>query len=252
MTATMRAVRLELLKLRRTLVLPVAVICAVLSVGLTAWLATIGLRALDRHDWGVLVESDALFWWGIFVFPPLVGLEAALLAELDQRSGHWARLFALPVPRWSLYSGKLLVGALILALSSLILAGGIALVGVVLADVGAPNAPSLPVDWGEIGRQVGATFLAGLLMLAIQLWVAVSWRGVSVPLGLALVGTVVGFVLDLSGRAAYVARLFPWSLSFIAGTHTDDSQAIAMWFGVLAGIAVALLGCWEVNRRDVL
>ena len=252
MSVLLRATRVEIRKLRRTLVLRVALLTPVFMLALAAWAYLLGLHAIDRQGWAALVESDLLFWWGLFVLPPLVGLEAALLADLDHRGGHWARLFALPVPRGTLYAAKLVVGSGLLGAGGLILALGAAIEGFVIAASQPSLGLALPIPLTEVIRQVGAAYLASWLLLALELWVAVRWKGLAAPCGLALVGAVIGLVLSISPRTIALARLFPWSMAFIAGTRSDESQLIAVLGGIVGGVCLGILGGWEVSRRDVV
>jgi hypothetical protein len=61
-----------------------------------------------------------------------VSLEAALLAGLEHRENTWKQLFSLPIPRWTIYVPKLLVGFMLVCLSPLVLALGIGLEGAIL------------------------------------------------------------------------------------------------------------------------
>ncbi len=251
MSATLRATRMELFKLRRTLVLGLALLTPVLMVALAGWIHLAGLRVLPSTGWAGIVQSDVLFWWGMFIVGPLVGLEAALLADLDHRGGHWTRIFALPVPRWSVYAGKYVVGVLLLGAAALILAVGAAALGMADAFFRPQIKFPLPIAWNLIVDQIGAAYLATWLLLAIELWVAVRWKGLATPCGLALLGAVVGLTLDLSLRSVTYASLFPWSMPFIAGTHADQNQLIATALGLIGGVVLAILGAWDVGRRDV-
>jgi ABC-2 type transport system permease protein len=247
-----RATRLELRKLRRTLLLRVALGVPACMVALAIWAHLLGLHLADRGSaWATYIQGDLLFWWGLFVLPPQVALIGALLADLDHRGDHWRRLFALPVPRWGIFGAKLLVGGLLLGLGDLLLALGAVTVGLGLAALRLSDLP-LSVDWAEIVSHIGASFLASWLALAIQLWVAVRWRGLALPLGLGLVGAVIGLVLGLSPRTVALASVFPWTAPFVAGTHSDQAQLAATALGLVGGLAVGIAGCWEVSRRDVV
>jgi hypothetical protein len=78
-----------------------------------------------------------------------------------------------------------------------------------------------------------------------------------VPSGVGITGTVVALILDISARADNWARIFPWSMPLSAVAPINDSRPfeshlIALGLGVVGGLAVAVLGAWDVSRRDVL
>jgi hypothetical protein len=99
-----------------------------------------------------------------------------------------------------------------------------------------------------------------LLMLAVQTWVAIRWRSFTVALSLGIGGTVTGIMLLRSlrtlastPRPAQLASGFPWSLPYvvIARQATSSLRETAFLVGILGGVLIAALGCWEVVRRDV-
>jgi hypothetical protein len=54
-------------------------------------------------------------------------------------------------------------------------------------------------------------------------------------------------------RPAQLASIFPWSLPYvvIARQATAGLRDNAFVVGILGGVLIAGLGCWEVIRRDV-
>jgi hypothetical protein len=51
----------------------------------------------------------------------------------------------------------------------------------------------------------------------------------------------------------HLASYFPWSLPYvvIAPGATPNLRETAFLVGVLGGLLVSVLGCWEIVRRDV-
>jgi hypothetical protein len=60
-------------------------------------------------------------------------------------------------------------------------------------------------------------------------------------------------VLATTPYAPLLAGLFPWSLPdvVLARQATTELRATALLAGTLGRVLVAVLGCWEVIRRDV-
>ena len=259
MSGLVVATRVELFKLRRTLALAVAL---VVPLALLAMLAANILsrdpnQAIPNAPWETFVVNFGFFLWCILALPLLVTLEVALLAGMEHGQRHWKDLFALPLPRWQVYGAKLLTAAALLALSLLVLGVGLGVLGSVL-NVLRPNlglAP--PVPWLDILRGVSTMFGATLLLLTLLSWVAVRWSSFAVPSGVGITGTVVALMLDISARADSWACIFPWSMPLSAVAPVSDnrpveSHLIALGLGVVGGLALAVLGAWDVSRRDVL
>jgi hypothetical protein len=255
-----RATRAEVFKLRRTLALWAAFLCPLVVIAMTA--AVILTRdpgrvgGANRGPWDTLTFNFVFFLWCLIGLPLFVALETALLAGLEHHENAWKHLFALPIGRWSIYVAKLLVAAALVATSSLVLAAGVGLEGLVMLSVRPDLGLTLPIPWETILRSAASFAAAALLLLAVQAWVATHWHSFTIALGLGIVGTIAGLVLSLSVRSAGVASLFPWSIPFATigrGTPADspDVQLRALLVGVVGGLIVAIAGGWATSRGDV-
>lgn len=255
-----RASRAEARKLRRTLALWAAVLVPLLVIVMTTalnLLREVGPRVTGgpTAPWDSLMLNLVLFLWCLLGLPLFVALETALLAGLEHRENTWKHLFALAIPRWSIYAAKLAIGILLLCLSSVVLALGIALEGLTLNVLRPDQGLALPVPWNDIVVRALSLTLAALLVLAIQTWVALRWRSFVVSVGLGIAGTIAALVVGISARTQPFVLLLPWSLPYATltrdvATHTQLLTTASI-IGILGGAIVAVLGCWEVVRRDV-
>jgi ABC-2 type transport system permease protein len=250
----------ELLKTKRTLALAVALIVPL------AVLIVIGANVLSRDPgaplpgdapWNAFVVNFASFFWCVLAFPLLIALEAALLAQLEHGQHHWKDLYALPIPRWTLYAAKLLVTMSLIALSLVVLGVGLGLEGAMLQALRPGLGLIMPIPWLDIVRVLGTMFSAALLLIALLTWIAVRWPSFAVPSVIGVTGAVVGLMLDISARADAWARIFPWSMPLTAISPIDErrpieSHVIALGLGIAGGLVVAILGGWDATRRDVV
>ncbi len=256
--AVIRATRSELVKLRRTLALWVSVavpLAALLMLG--ANIMTRGETATlpGSAPWVALLDNFTFFLWCRLAYPLLVTLVTALIAGIEHGENQWPRLFSLPTPRWSVYAAKLIVSGLVLALSSVVLAVGVALLGTVLNRIH----PSLglvgPIPWGMIASQVALVYLSSLLLLSVQMWLALRWASFALASGFGIAGTVVAIVLTFSRTGTPLTRVFPWSMVAAAvptpSTSTTD-PTVVLAVAVVGAIVVGGLGCWNVVSRDVV
>ena len=255
-----RATRAELRKLRNTLVVPVVLVVPVavlLILGANVATRDPTARLPGADPWRSLLDNFALWLWGHLALPLLVALVTALLAGIEHADNHWVRLFALPTPRWAVYAAKLITAALLLSVSSLVLALGIGLTGLALDALSPARGLQPPVPWGEIISQVAAVHAASALLVAVQAWLALRWQSFSLACGVGIGGTVVGLLAMFTGRSlaggAGLGALLPWSMP-VAVVPVPPSGGWSLPLlaaSLVGGLVVAVLGCWDVVRRDV-
>lgn len=244
----MRALAAEVLKLKRTLALRMVLLAPAL-VALLSLLAQSAAILTGRSDLTATLwhshSQSSLTMWAIFLLPLLITIETTLLAGLEHAEKQWKQLFALPVPRASIFFAKFAVAQALVAISTLVLCAFIVLTGWLLilwhpalAAAGAPPVASIA------GRALGCWLAAGLI-LSINLWIALRWPSFTAPLGAGIAGTF----FALFATSAKIAAYYPWllPLDVLAG---DERSMPALILGIAGGIVVAILGCIDFNRRE--
>jgi hypothetical protein len=247
----------EMLKLKRTIAVPMAVLSPVLItlfafvMGANAPFSTLNRNGSTR-EWAMLTNLSLLFWAALML-PLLITLETALLAGLEHSASQWKSLLARPLPRWNFYAAKLLVSLALATASTGLLVVGIFLNGAVLPRIQRELAFALPVPWLDIARRAAEVLCLAFLLLAIQNWVALRWKSFSVAVGVGIVGLLMGFFASVaSQQGAKELQLFPWSLPMLAlGNKTSVDVATGLIFSLIAGTFVAAMGCWDFCRREV-
>jgi len=207
----------------------------------------------DFNIWDWLLRNCASMW-GLLMLPLYVTLETALVSGVDHGSSAWKHLYALPLPRWSIYMAKQVINFGIVGLSTLILVAGALLSGLIVQASGLQPAIdySAPVPWDKIPSIVSGIFFAAWLIIAIHTWVSMRWRSFTVASAVGIVATVVNFVL-LNSRE--LAPYYPWTQPVVSIQHTlygMTATSVALAIGFVGGVLFALVACWEVTRRDVL
>ena len=242
----LRALHAELLKLKRTLAFRVIFVLPFLVATLQFFIAWRTQKYPPDFKLWEQLPSTALQIWAVFMLPLLITLETALLNGIEHSDKQWKHIFALPVPRYSVYFAKVIVAQALVLISTFIVAGLSILVGIAamhlrpeLANAGAP-----PYGW--IAKHVMLVWLASWLIIAIHMWVSMRWSGFPIPLGTGIAGTF----FALFAASAAVGKYYPWLLPmniFLQGRATA-----AVVLGVVGGIIATVIGCFEFVRRDVL
>lgn len=249
MIALWHSLMAEQLKLRRTLALWVAFIIPLAIVGLM-FVGQLARRsgAGGASQWAEF-SNLTLTLWSLLMLPLFVALEMALLSGLESADRQWKHLFALPIPRSALYGAKLIVGAALIGLSTLVLWAGIVAAGWGLRWLRPALGFGGAAPWLAILLMALRAYVAAWLMLALQLWVSMRWQSFIASIGLGMTATVLGSFLI---SAQFGPQWFPWTLPMVATNDIAGNAGHALLVGALGGLLAALAGCWDIVRRDVL
>ena len=240
-----RALHAELLKLKRTLAFRVIFV-------LPFFIALLQFFVIWRTK---KFPADFKLWqthatnsfqiWAIFMMPLLIALETALLNGIEHADKQWKHLFALPVPRHSIYFAKFVVAQWLILVSTFILALLTILVGLASIYLKPELANTDPVPFWWITKLALEVWLAAWLIIAIHTWISMRWAGFPIALGVGIGGTF----FALFAASAAIGKYYPWLLPmnlFLDGRFTS-----ALVLGIGGGLLAALLGCLEFTRRDV-
>jgi lantibiotic transport system permease protein len=241
----LRALHAELLKLKRTLAFRVIFVLPFLIALLQFFIIWRTKRFPADFNLWQTHATNSFQIWAIFMMPLLIALETALLNGIEHSDKQWKHLFALPVPRHSVYFSKFIVASGLILVSCLSLALLTVLVGIGATYLRPELAAARVVPFVWIGKLALEVWLAGWLIVAIHTWISMRWAGFPIALGAGIGGTF----FALFAASASVGKYYPWLLPmniFLEGRFTT-----ALVLGIGGGIVAAILGCFEFVRRDV-
>jgi hypothetical protein len=251
--AMARAVSAEWLKTKRTLALwlaPVApLVVAALQVAITVQRQDT-YRKQDISQAWTGHGGQIVFLWAVLMLPLFITLETALLSNLEHSNHQWKHLFSLPIPRGAVYAAKQLSGMAIIGLSMASLYVYVVLSGLLLRVLTPGLGFEAPVPWLEFFRYAALTYLASWLILSIHTWVGLRWHSFVVASAVGIVAMVVAVVLFQSDWGTF----YPWTLPCLVTYGLENGQEVLplLLTGSAGGIFAAVLGGWDVVRRDVL
>lgn len=246
MISLFRAVHAEILKLKRTLAFRV-IFALPFLVGLLEFFIVWRTKKFPAgfNLWQTL-PTNSFQVWAIFMLPLLITLETALLNGIEHSDKQWKHIFALPVPRHSIYLAKLIVAQALILISTAVLAVLIVIVGVAATYVRTELANAGPVPFGWIAKYTLLVWIAGWFIIAIHTWISMRWSGFPIALGAGIGGTF----FALFAASASIGKYYPWLLPM--NLFLDGRFTAAIVLGAAGGIIGALLGCVEFVRRDVI
>jgi lantibiotic transport system permease protein len=252
MSLLLRVLSAEVLKLRRTWALRLAIIAPLFIVVLVFGVymqraATVSAGVNPLTGFAQLV----LTMWTILLFPWYVALAASLLAAIEHQDNNWAHMLALPIRRASLFHAKWIAAIGLVLVSALLLPGFVSVAAAVLRVV-KPAWRESPLPIAMIFRGSLLSFLAAGLLCSIQMWVSLRWRSFVAGLGVAVVATMgMLVVVPRAGAESLIGATFPWSLPAVAMAPNSPHRALAITWGFAGGIACGAIACWHLSRRDV-
>ncbi|MBA2175212.1 ABC transporter permease [Halobacillus locisalis] len=196
-----------------------------------------------RYDWIMRTYPDV---WGrllsfvnIFVAPGLLlgmAILASQLASLEHKQGSWTQILALPVKRRDVFVTKFLVVAFMILISSVLL-----FFGTILLGVGLGFGWNFPLI--RIAENSFYPMIAGLPVLALQVWLSIVQKNQAVPLTVGIFGAV--FSMYSHNAPDWV--IWKWPLLF---PEHDSLPYVGL--GLIVGIVILSLGVLDFKRRDIV
>lgn len=237
-----RAVIAESMKLNRSLVLLLAA-APPLMLGLMV--VAVVLSRDMTENWDQIGMSGAAIW-AYLLMPLTVTALTALMAGIEHGCAGWTWTLAQPVPKSIIFTAKALVTVAVTALISagvaLAVLGGGHLVQMIDTDMVMEGEP----PYAFMAALMVKMWLASLLMTAIQFTVAHAASSFATPVIVGIGGVFVSVVATSSKYGVF----FPWLLP-VNMLATDDDRALqALLTGSVGGLALFIIACIWLARRD--
>jgi ABC-2 type transport system permease protein len=223
----------EIRKLNRSLALLLAVAAPTL---IAIFVFFNMLRGNTPQPWEMWTGM-AVVVWAFFMLPMSVTALTALVAHMEHGPRAWDHLRALPSPRWRLYAAKAICVVGVLALMS-------ALTLALTWGAAATGEPELALQ----ALLLGKILLAGLLMIAIQLWTALRFASFVPGLALGIGGTFFAVVATSAKQGVFL----PWQMpvNMVAREAWRSDTALALGCGL--GLVVMAAAVAHLARREIL
>ncbi len=250
MTYLTHALSAEILKTKRTLVLWVT-LAAPLGVDILYFSVLLMNRSAPVQggtEWDTLIQSTNAMW-SVLALPLFITLMTALLAQMEHSENQWKHWFALPVPRWSIYSSKWIVGLGLTWTASILLELGAMFIGLSMKALRPDLDFSTPIPWTVLVRNVVFISLIATLIYSLHTWIAERSHSFSLAVGVGMAAAIANILVMNSEKWS---KVFPWALPLHAINTESTYLPQALLIGTAGGLLLALLGCWDVTRRDVL
>ena len=226
-------------------------LAALLAVAAPTLIAVFGFFMLLRSDkaqpWDMWMTSAAGVW-AFFMLPMSITALTALVAHMEHGPRSWDHLRALPLPRWKLYAAKAICVLVLLALmSAAVLAFTWAAVSVA-SGIKPTVAPTGDFHLAQYARTLAMMFGAGLLLVAIQLWIALRYASFVPGLVVGIGGTFFAVVATSAKAGVFLPWQMPVNMLATDAWRVNTALSLGAGVGLLALIVMTL----HLSRREVL
>lgn len=205
------------------------------------------LRGKSPASWDQWMGGAAGIW-AFFMLPMSVTALTALVAHMEHGPKSWDHLRALPLARWKLYAAKTVcVLAVVAVMSAAVLL--LAWSAVTGATAIKPHlAPTGVFDLPRYASTMGLMFLAGLLLIAVQLWTALRFASFVPGLVLGIGGTFFSVVATSARAGVFLPWQMPVNMMASEAWRLNTALGLGGGLGLAALIAMIL----HLSRREVL
>lgn len=181
-----------------------------------------------KSEWYSLWTQCSLFYSNFF-YGPLIGLYCAYIWRVEHLNHNWNQLMTMPVPVWAVFLGKLFLALectvfLQFWVWALFLGAG--------RFAGLDGMPPFEILVWLLRGSIG-----GMGIAALQLLLAMVIRSFAVPIALALLGSIVGFLFSNGGFGLF----WPYSLMLMGMNANKDTNMLGNVLGFCISAAVFLL-----------
>lgn len=213
------------------------------------FLGPFGVVALEavnfglRYDYLTKLYADDL-WGGLigeanFLAIPalMLGLTiiTSMIASIEHQTNAWKQLLALPISKFKVFTGKFLLAAVLLFISSTLLFVGIIILGLFLKF-------SLEIPFVALLKMVYFPYFAAMPFIAFQIWLSITVKNQAIPLTIGILSTI------LSLTAFNFPDWFPWNWLYLDSWGNPLYSALA---GLCLGFILYIIGLIDFGRKDV-
>ncbi|MFY0629840.1 MAG: ABC transporter permease [Flavobacteriaceae bacterium] len=248
------SVKNELFKLKRTFAFWLTLLASFFVPGLLFVVTLFKHKNFipkdDSNPWDLIMQIETSIIITVLI-PFFILLVTSLIMQLEHRSGALKDLFSLPVPKWSIYYGKLtIVLATVfityLLFSIFLLTGGY-ISGLLFPDL---NYTSFSPDFLKLFKTLGVSFVASLGVVGLQFWLSFRIKNFIIPLGIGMVLVIAGLII---GNYPSDAVYYPYSYNMVTGAYLKgEVNNMFLWYSLGFFAITTTIGYIDISRKNIV
>ena len=188
-----------------------------------------------------------------FFIPMFIVLITSLIMQIEHKSLGLKHLFALPIPKWSIYFGKLSIVIFAIITTYIYYYLAILLSGFLLGLIH-PDLAFLDFQPEHLKyiKMLTISFVASLGIIGIQFWLSFRYKNFIVPLGLGMFLAIIGIIVSQAPQSIY----FPYSFSVLSVSLGDKMPSIlgvssVTVFSVVCFLVTSIFGYIHIKKQNI-
>jgi hypothetical protein len=188
-----------------------------------------------------------------FFIPMFIVLITGLIMQIEHKSLGIKHLFALPIPKWSIYFGKLTIVIFAITTTYIyyylaILLSGF-LLGLIHPDLAFLN---FQPEHLKYIKMLLTSFVASLGIIGIQFWLSFRYQNFVVPLGFGMFLAIIGIIVSQAPQSIY----FPYSFNVLSVSLGDKMPLIfgvssVTVFSVICFLVTSFFGYIQITKLNI-
>ena len=189
-----------------------------------------------------------------FLLPMFIILITSLIIQVEHKSNAIKHIFTLPIPKWSIYFGKLIVVIVSIVFSFALFYGIMLSFGYL---VGAIKPELKLTEFSPLYtlsiKMIFRALIAILAMVGLQFWLSFRIKNFIIPLGIGMVLMITGLVLYKGEESIY----YPYAYNMLSLFPRGEKMANLSWFPTVSFwslgyfLLFTILGYIDISRKNI-
>ncbi|SDX28938.1 hypothetical protein SAMN05444487_11383 [Marininema mesophilum] len=194
---------------------------------------------LKPLGWVGLMAQANYFWPVVLILG--FAIATSMVAGMEHDASSWKVIFSLPINKFSTYVSKFfllliyIIGFVFLTLIGLLLVG-------LLFSLG-------PIKWSLVLEQLFYPCLAGIPVLALQLWISMIFHNQALSITVGIIGAMLCLFLAYSSVKLF--NILPWAYIPLASPLNKGEYMQWPLFGVIIGVFLLIIGGIHFSKREL-
>jgi hypothetical protein len=189
------------------------------------------------------------------LIPMFIILITSLIIQVEHKSSAIKYLFSLPVPKWSIYFGKLIVSVGLILFTYLLFFSAMLVVGLIIGLIhNELNFLDYFPNYQKPLKLFFRSFIAILGIVGIQFWLSFRIKNFIIPLGIGIVLVITGLTIYKAEESLY----FPYAYNMLSlFSLSNEETSITFWFPKVSILSLgyfivfSILGFLSIKKMNI-